>query len=66
MKDMRVANIENFFNDLPLAKVTGKRSRRGINFFDPQDKKRAKLDYMEQQLKIQQKRIDKERVKLNE
>ena len=47
MKDLRVTNIDNFFDGIPVAKLTGKR-RRGLNFIDPTERKRAKLDLMEQ------------------
>ena len=66
LAEMRVDNQDGFFSNLPESKVSGKRRRRGIDFTSEPDKKKAKIDALEERLKQMQKQIDKEYVKWNE
>ena len=64
MADFYVNNPDNFFDGLPEVPVIGKKRGRGINFVDQAQKKRARVDRMEQQLSFFQRRLDEEKQQL--
>ena len=64
--EMRVSNEDGFFSGLPIASAGGKRKRRGIDFTSEADKKKAKIDLLEEKLNAMKMQISKEYVKWNE
>jgi len=63
---MRVEDPDDFFTSLPVQYAGVKRKRRSLNFVDPAEKQRLKLETMQAQLTKAQCNIDRQVVKLNE